>query len=294
MYRSVFLNCSGSNILTTLGSLDRLKHQTENIIIWNVCGNASLILFFKLLGLTAKQTFDKLKNLEIINSLINGHSLFPEDDEEKKEYILDYLKKQFKNNILKEDTTLEEVKNITNIQSSFIVWNRTKEIIENLNYKDNPHFKLIDCIMATLTNIGVFKTYDIFENSYSSLETIECFPVSYSFFLNIEELLYLVNITTFIKEYSSGNNLGPLKEIEDEFLLQKTEYLKFRVKNTCKALPHNENICKLFSIFSRGNSTEEEKISLYNLGQKQASSFLKKEDTYIAYKNYLETVFSQK
>lgn len=293
MYQSAFINCCGSNIYTTLGALDRLKKEVENVTIWNVCGNASLILYYKLIGLTAKQTYEKLKSLDIINSLINGHSLLPENQEEKIEYIKNYLTKSLKNSLLKEDSTLEEVKKLTDITPCFIVWNRSQGKIENLNPKDNPRMKLIDCVMATLVNIGVFNTYKINNSLYSSLENIECFPVSHTYYNDIEELFYLVNITQYIKEYSLGNNMGPLKETEDELLLQKGEYNKFRIEKNCKALPHSENVCKLYSIFSRGNSKEEEKASLFILGFKLADGFEKKKDTHLVYKEYLESIFSQ-
>ena len=293
MYDSIFINSSGSNIFTTLGSLDKLKTNLENIKIWNVTGNASLILYFKILGLTYKQTYEKLKNLEIINSLINGHSFFPEDEEEKKEYLKDYLINTSKKTLIKADTTLSEIKQLTGLKPCFIVWNRSKRNIENINCDDNPDIFLIDAIMATLPNIGVYKTYTINNNIYSSLENIECFPVSKSFYLKLESLFYLVNITVFDKDYSLGNNLGPLKDTEDEFLFQKGEYNKYRIENNCKALPNQENICKLYSVFSRGDSKEEEKASLFILGHRQAKGFLEDQDTHKIYKEYLKTVFTQ-
>ena len=293
MYESIFLNCCGSNIYTALGALDKLKHNLENVKIYNVSGNASLILYCKILGLTYKQTYDKLKNLDIINSFINGHSLLPEDEEEKKEFIKDYLIKLQRKTLIKENTTLLEVKNLTGITPCFIVWNRTLKKIINLNSKDTPDLKLIDCVMATLPNIGVYKTYTINNQEYSSLENIECFPVSYSYYNDIDKFFYLINITTYIKEYSLGINLGLLKDIEDEFLLQKGEYHKYRIENFCKSLPKNENICKLYSLFSRGNSKEEEKTSLFILGYRQASGYLEEKDTHKIYEEYLETIFKQ-
>lgn len=293
MYESIFINCSGSNIFTTLGALNNLKTELENSKIWNVSGNASLILYCKLIGLTYKQIYEKLKKLDLINSFINGHSLFPEDEDEKKEYIKKYLINSLKKTLIKDDITLIEAKKLTGITPCFIVWNRTQEKIINLNPNDTPNLKLIDCVMATLTNIGVYKTYKINDNEYSSLENIECFPVSYSYYIDINKLFYLVNITNFIKEYSLGINLGPLKDTENEFLLQKGEYHKYRIENSCQALPKIENICKLYSVFSRGNSKEEEKLSLFVLGNKQSEGFLKGKDTYKVYQKYLETIFSQ-
>ena len=293
MYESIFINCNGSNIFTTLGALDKLKNNLENVKIYNVSGNGSLILYCKLLGLTYKQTYEKLKKLDLINTFINGHSLFPEDEEDKKDFIKEYLIKLLKKSLIKEDSTLLEIKNLTGITPCFIVWNRKLQKIDNLNPKDTPDFKLIDCIMSSLTNIGVYKTYEIKENLYSSLENIDCFPVSYSYYIDINKLFYLVNITTFDKEYSTGLNLGPLKDIEDEFLLQKGEYQKYRIENSCKVLPQKENLCKLYSMYSRGNSKEEEKASLFILGHRQGKGFLEGNDNYKIYKEYLESIFLQ-
>lgn len=294
MYESIFINCNGSNIFTTLGALDKLKDNLENVKIWNVCGNACLILYCKLFGFTAKQTYETIKNLELINTFINGHSLFPEDEQEKKDFIINYLEKYFKNSLFNKDVKLGELNRITGLTPCFIVWNRSQQKIVNLNSEDTPQIKLIDCVLASLTNIGVFTTHEINNQLYSSLENIECFPVSYSYYNRIEELFYLINITNFIKEYSLGINLGPLSQVEDEFLLQKGEYNKHRIMNSYKGLPNQENICKLFSVYSRGNSKEEEKASLFILGHRQASGFLESKDTETVYEEYLKTIFLQK
>jgi hypothetical protein len=293
MYESIFINCNGSNIFTTLGALDKLKEILENVKIWNVCGSASLILYFKLFGLTSKQTYENLKKLEIVNTFINGHSLFPEDEKEKKEYLRNYLEKFFKTSLFNEEVNLQEAQKITGLTPCFIVWNRSQQKIVNLNPKDTPSVKLLDCVLASLTNIGVFSTHQIKNQTYSSLENIECFPVSYSYYLKLEKLFYLANITTFVKEYSLGINLGPLSQVEDEFLLQKGEYNKHRIEKSYQALPHSENFCKLYSVYSRGNSKEEEKASLFILGHLQANGFLESKDTEKIYKDYLESIFSQ-
>jgi hypothetical protein len=295
MYESIFLNGCGSNIFTSLGALDKLRNKLENVRIWNVCGNSSLILYFKIIGMTSKQTFDVLKDFNIINTFINGHSLFPENEEEKTEYIKNFLEKFLlkKQTLFKTDTTLEEVEKITGITPCFIVWNRTDKRIDNLNPNDTPNLKLLDCIMATLTNIGVFNSYKIKSTEYSSLENIESFPVAFSYCIDPSTLFYLINVTEFIKGYSKGLNLGPLKDVEDEFLLQKSEYNKYHIEKNYKFLPHQENVCKLYSTFSRGNSKEEEKNSLYFLGLRQADGYLENKDTLKVYKEYLQDIFLQ-
>ena len=294
MYKNIFINSTGSNLYTTLGFLDKIKKETKDITIWNVTGNASLILFFKLLGLTATQTFDKLKKLEIVNSLINGHSLFPENEGDKKDFILDYLNNSCKDNIIDMDISLKKIQTLTGITACFLVWNRSLKKIENLNPNDYPDIKLKDAILASLTNIGVYKEHSIYKNVYSSLANIDPLPISHSYYDNIDEFLYLVNIGEYKKDYCLYNNLGPLKSTEDEFLLQKEELTKFRSGEVLNKLPNSENIAKIYSIFSRGNSKEEEKSSLFILGHSQAVGFLQGTDTHKVYKEYLESVYSQR
>jgi len=293
MYKNIFINCSGSNIYSTLGALDRLNDRLKNITIWNVTGSASLILFFKLLGFTPKQTFDRLKNFELANTLINGHSLFPEDEDAKKSYIKKYLENFFTDSLLKADCTLKNVENLTGITPCFIVWNRKLKKIQNITPHDFPEYHLLDTVMATLTNIGVYKEYTIFRNIYSSLESIDAYPLEYAYYTHIEDFLYFFNISEYIKEYIIENNLGPLKSVEDEFLLQKCENNDYRLKKLIKTLPDSKNIFKIYSIYSRGNSKEEEKASLFILGHRQASGFLENKSTYLVYKDYLDSVYRQ-
>lgn len=293
MYKNIFINCTGSNIYSTLGALDKLKDKTKNITIWNVSGNASLILFFKLLGFTPKQTFDHLKNYNLINSFVNGHSLFPEDEKKKKENIKEYLNKFFESSILDKDCTLKNVESLTGITPCFIVWNRKLKKVENLNSNDHGEIKLIDTVMATLPNIGVYTSYSIFKNVYSSLENIDPYPVAYAYYTDIDDFLYILNISEYIKEYVLDTNLGPLKNVEDEFLLQKGELNNYSIKKIIKSLPNNENVLKLYSIYSRGNSKEEEKASNFILGHRQACGYLEGKNTYLVYKDYLDSVYRQ-
>lgn len=293
MYKNIFINSNGSNIYASLGFLDRLKENTKHTTIWNVSGDASLILFFKILGFTASQTFEKLKSLEIINTFINGHSLFPENEEEKIDYLKNFLSNNIKNSILKEDCDLKTVEKLTGITPCFIVWNRTKKSVENLNSRENPDLKLLDVTLACLANIGVFKEYTINKTIYSSLENIEPIPVNYTYSDDNKDFLYVINISQYIKEYCLDNNLGPLSVNEDEFLLQKGELINFRAKEILPTLTRKENIAKVYSIYSRGISKEEEKSSLFILGYKQATGFLENVDTFKVYNQYLDSVYRQ-
>jgi hypothetical protein len=226
--------------------------------------------------------------LELINSMINGHSLIPEDQNQKKEYLLNvFLDLIDTNPIVNEDITLKEVEKLTGITCCFIVWSRTKKRIVSLGGEN----KLIDCIMASLCNIGIYDTYIINGEVFSSLENIECFPVLQTRLKDKKNVLYIANITNYKKSYSVGRNLGPLSSTEDELILQKSEYAKHRIENICVSL--DGEVCKLYSFFSRGNSSEEEKNTLFILGNKQGDAFLKDEDTKQTAKDYLSSIYSQ-
>lgn len=290
MYDSLFINCSGSNLYVCLGALQRLSKEINTVKIWNITGNASLIFFFKVIGLTYKQTFDKLKKFHLVNSMTNGNSLFPEDQEEKKQFIYDFLEDNLeRSSLFHKDVTLGEIENLTGLKGAFIVWSRSDKKIVNLFQSS---YKLIDCVMATLTNIGIYDTYHCHSKVYSSLENIDCMPISRAMCNDINNLLYILSISTYDKKYSYKLNLGPMKEVEDELLIQKGEYNKYRIENSSSIL-NKDNTFKIYSFFSRGDTKEEEKISLYSLGTNQATGFIDKEETYPIFENYIKTIYEQ-
>lgn len=290
---SLFLNCNGSNIYTTLGLIDKIKDKVKMINIWNVTGNASLIMYFRILGYTAYQTYGHLKKHNIINSMINGHSLIPEDEEEKKNFIYSFLLEIMEAcPIINKNMNLKEIEKLTGITPCFIMWCRNQKRIVNINPFLEKDYNFIECVMASLCNIGIYQTYTIEDQLFSSLETIECFPVLELCFKNKDEIFYIANITTYNKKYSFGRDLGHLADIEDELLMQKAEYGKYRIENICSNLK-NSDICKLYSYYSRGNTSDAEKDSLFLLGHKQGKTYLENGDTKETAKEYLKAINNQ-
>ena len=88
MYDNVFISSFGSNLYNTIGFLESMKERTSDAVIWNSVGNASLILFLRIMGFQFHQMTQQLKDLNLSHTFINGFSLIPENEEEKKEYIL--------------------------------------------------------------------------------------------------------------------------------------------------------------------------------------------------------------
>lgn len=296
---TLFLNCNGSNVYTTLGLIDKIKDKIKPINIWNVTGNASLIMYFRILGYTAHQTFQHLKKHNLINSMINGYSFIPEDEEEKKDFIYSFLIEIMEAcPIINKNMNLKEIEKLTGITPCFIMWCRSKKEIININPSLEEDYNFVECVMASLCNIGVYQTYDLTDNKgkeekFSTLETIECFPILELCFKKKEEIFYIANITSYNKKYSFGRDLGPLAEIEDELLMQKAEYGKHRIEGMCKSLK-DADICKLYSYYSRGNSSDTEKDGLFILGHKQGTTYLEKGDTKETAREYLRAINSQR
>ena len=45
MYDNILISSFGSNIYSTIGFLEGMKDELSSTVIWNVVGNASLIIF---------------------------------------------------------------------------------------------------------------------------------------------------------------------------------------------------------------------------------------------------------
>lgn len=296
---SLFLNCNGSNVYTTLGLIDKIKDKIKLINVWNVTGNASLIMYFRILGYTAHQTFQHLKKHNMINGMINGHSLIPEDEEEKKDFIYSFLIEIMEAcPLIKKDMNLKDIEKLTGITPCFIMWCRSKKEIVNINPSLPEDYNFVECVMASLCNIGVYQTYELEDSTgreeiFSSLETIECFPILELCFKKKEEIFYIANITSYNKKYSTGRDLGPLAVVEDELLMQKAEYSRYRIESICKGLK-DADICKLYSYYSRGNSSDTEKDGLFILGHKQGKAYLEGGDTKQTAREYLKAINNQR
>lgn len=292
---ALFLNCNGSNLFATLGLIDKIKDKVKEKNIWNVCGNASLIMYFKILGYTAHQTYQFFKKKDIINGMVNCYSLIPEDEEEKKDYIYSFLIEAMEAcPLINKNMNLKEIEKLTGITPCFILWCRSQKKIVNINPTLDKNYNLVECVMASLCNVGVYKTYEINNELFSSLENIECFPILQLCFKNKEDIFFIANITGYNKKYSLGRDLGPLADIEDELILQKAEYNRFRIENICQSLLlQNNDICKLYSYYSRGNSSDSEKDCLFILGRKQGEAYLENKDTKETAKEYLRAINQQ-
>ena len=293
MFNSIFFNSYGTNIYNTLGALTSLKKELENVIIYNSVGSSSLIVFLKILGYNYEQMFEILRDSNICESLVNGYSVMVQDEEEKKDIIKEFLNSQIsKNKLIKNNITLQEIYKLTNIFPCFLLWDKLQESVVNVNPKINPDFRLIDCILASLTGIGTYLDFSIEDNIYSNLSCIDPYPYSKSFNLPIKtQTLYIFNNTVFGFENLSLN-FGPLKDIENEILKQQFSRNKIKLSHL-KEIMKSDNFLIINSEITR-EKLESIKISgLFNNGKFQGESFKIGEDTKIGVQKQLDLILNQ-
>lgn len=295
MYRGIFIYADGSNIFTLLGFLDGIKEKIRETMVWNSCGVASLILFFKSLGYNYKQIFNLIKDFDLISSMINGSSLMIEDEIKKREHIYEWLSNHIeKNGFLNMDSTLLEIFNSQKFFLNFIVWCKNKQQMVPLNANTTPNLTLVDCVMASLTSIGLYTEYSIDDNVFSNSLAINPVPIEKAF-SNVEGIdiktLYILNQKYY--NFKKGKKFNsPLIEIENDILKQNNELNNYLVK---KILEENreDTFIKMYSYFSRGKIIIDEKETMYNLGSNQGDFILQERDTYEAYNNHISYIESQ-
>ena len=276
MYDNIFLSSQGSDLFVNLGALDAMKEKLSGIERYNVCGNSSLIVFFKCLGYTFRQIYELLKRYDFLIGMINGFSLLPENEENKHKYIRSWLEDILESReLFKKNVTLKEIKRLTNITPCFLVWSRTDKKIVNISHENNPDLSLIDCMMVSLCGIGLYNTYEINSSIYSNMFAIDSFPLLYSIVPDPEKLFVIMNLTNFNPKYNS-NGLGPLEGQENELIVQGLENKIHRINILDEKII---NKCKLYSYYLRGNVSLEEKEGIFKTGFKQGKAFMEGRDT---------------
>lgn len=291
MHDSIFIASQGSNVIVDIGALDKLKSKLNHIKYWNVAGNASLILFFKLLGYNYEQIFRHIIELKILSNTINGSTLMPENEEQRMLYMKTWLiNKINKNKFFHSNVSLLEIYNHTNIFPAFILWSRNKQKIINVNAKNYPDTKLIDAVLASLTGLGFYTKYEIKNITFTNIFSVDCYPYLYSFFVENSNFFYLTNIISNINK--KEHSLGPIQDKENELITQFCDHNNYRINNIIKTLPE-DNVIKVYSNIIKGDITFDAGSSLFRNGQMQAHAFLEKRDTLIEYKIFLENINSQ-
>lgn len=190
MYSNVFIVCDGSLTIDVMGFLRRMETTTKNSVIWTGGGAGALIVFLKSLGFTYDQITENLVDLECLTSLMFGGSVDASSD--IKEDLEDWFKFIFqkKKKLFKEDITLNDIYGMTRIFPNFIVYD---DSIKSLNPVSHPDYKLVDCVMASLTNYGSLDYHIIDDTKYTSFSIYDPFPMEHNFELKDPTTLYIAN-----------------------------------------------------------------------------------------------------
>lgn len=286
MYDNVLISSFGSNIYNTIGFLESLKERTRNTIIWNSVGNASLILFLKINGFQFHQMVQQLKDLTLGHTFINGFSLIPENENEKKEYIRDWIVRKINNvSLFSEKTTLKEVYTITNIFPNFLVYSRNDREIVSLNPSVTPNLTLVDCVMATLTGVGTYNTFELEDKIYSNLPALNSFPKDKIFTLRREtNPLYLGNISFFVEPLEEAY-YTPMSKNEDEILEQFLERNKLILESDKDIISIHSDVFKEVDLIKMDN--------LYKSGFLQGKNFLEGISTRTTFIDHKESIYNQ-
>ena len=289
MYDGVFLSSFGSNVFSTLGVLNPLKSEISDTVIWNCVGNSSLVLFFKILGMTLEQTYSRLEDFPLIHSFVNCFSIIPENQENKKRYIREWLSDSIlETKIFEDDVKLSEVFKLTNIFPSFLVWSKTNSAPTSINPVSKPNMSLVDAVLASLCGVGTYHEHHLDGEIYGCLTGVNTFPLESQFFLeNKNRILKIANVSYFVDQLDE-NFETPMTMIEDELLQQFLE----RNNNTVKEKRDDTTIV-VHSDLHRSDLSTGEKKSLYKCGFLQGQNFLSNESTYGVYRREKSMIKSQ-
>ena len=286
MYNALFLSSYGSSVYTTLGALKKMERILKSVVIWNAVGNASLIVFFKCLGLSCDQIFDSFNTFKLIINMFNYSSLLIENESDKMKYIHKWLASMMEeNDYINQNSTLAEVYTKTGFFPCFIVWDSNSKEIVTLNPKEFPELRFIDCIMSTLCGIGTFKHYKLKSMIIKNVFAINSAPIEYRFSLEDKELNYLYIFNKNQLTHADTSSLGPLVDIENSLL--EEQFDRF-----CNVKLKKENTLILYSKLLRAHSVDELQ-NLYDFGNRMCETFLEGRSTFDRYRDELKQIEDQ-
>lgn len=190
MYTNVFLICDGKLVFDVLGFLEETDKEVDRTVIWTGGNTGALIVFLKCLGFTFHQMATIIADLENIEDFVYGGNLEIGSKTLMMKSIEEWLDSVFEDKkLFKPDITLKEVYKLTNIFPNFITF---KNKLTRLNPVETPDMKLRDCVIASLTNYGVFTSY----NEYTNFTCMYPFPKEMNYTVtDNSNTLYITNYT---------------------------------------------------------------------------------------------------
>mgnify|MGYP003119020746 CR=1 FL=1 len=291
MHDAVFMTSFGSNIYETLGALQSLDSDIRNTSIYNVMGSSSLIIFLKILGFTYSQMFDLLEKFELSHTFINGYFLIPEDQEIKKNHIRNWLLEKIEiNNLINEDSTLEEIFKLTKIFPNFIVWSRKEAEFVSLNPKNFSNLTLVDCVLATLPSIGTFTEHCIDDNVFSNYSSGDMYPYNLAF--NLENK----NLNTLFIVHQSRYFFHDLSNIESPFSLYENEIISQFIEsnNNLTNKLKLENKLIIYNDIYKTSFNSSKRLFCFDNGKQQGLNFTLGDCNLTYYTSKKEEIKNQK
>lgn len=215
---SLYVSCHSTGIITALGVLYKINRNIEHISIWNVTSCGSLILFMRCMGFTYKQTIDILSDNNELFNYFHYSSLTNINQKDNlntiKIFLIDILNL---NDIFNENVTLEEVFRLTNIFPCFIVFDKNLKSIINLNPIDYGKYKFLDCVLASLTYMGIYEEYIYKDHKFSNVLVINPYPSEY-FYNKTPAISIIQNDLCYFEKNIFSNVLYTLLEEQNNRL----------------------------------------------------------------------------
>ena len=273
MYTSIFLICDGCLAIDTMGFLKGVECNTSRTTIWISASAGSLIVFLKCLGFNYDQIIEKIIELDCITGVVYGGSLEPGASGNVKQEIEKWMediletKKVFGPNV-----TLKQIYKLTRIFPIFM----SSE--GSLNASDTGDIKLIDAVLASMCNIGVFENHTINGKEYTSFLKFDVFPHK-NFEFELGENLQSKEL--YIANYSKlyGKEIySVFDEIENKLIQEYFDRVLEKVKK-CNDLKEGDNF-----VLINGNFTKSE-MNIYDVhnrldnGNKHSDMFESGEST---------------
>lgn len=276
MYTNVFLIADGYLCFDILGFLKNMESKLSRAVIWNSGGAGSLIVFLKCLGFTWDQMAVKLNSLKCLPTLIYGGSLEPGVALDTKREIASWMVEIINSKkIFSQDTTMKDVYKLTRIFPNMIACE------ESINPKSHPDFTLLDAVLASMCNLGVYDSHKVDDQEFSSFMIHDVYPLT-----SEVKLENVTSETLYISNYSklfNNETYSVFDSIENKLVQQYFDRVHKVIREN-----KNENLVLINGIFSKNDLTTYDIRTRMDNGNNHAVMFINGESTI----NYMDTIIS--
>jgi hypothetical protein len=276
MYTNVFLISDGYLSFDVLGFLKEMDLKLSRSVIWNCGSTGALIVFLKCLGFTWDQMTTKLNSLSCLPNIIYGGSLEPGVSKDIKREIVSWMmdiinsKKMFS-----QDTTMKEVYKLTGIFPNMLTSKGS------INPKSHPDVTLLDAVLTSMCNFGVYDTHKIDDEEYTSFIKYNVFPLGVDVKMDgiSTETLYIAN-------YSKLTNIEVFSVFDGIENKLSQEYFD-RVHKIAEQT-EEPNFVLINGVFSKNDLASYDIDNRMDNGKQHARMFNRSESTL----SYMDTIIS--